>query len=388
MFINAAIQNRDFSLDDKPYKMTGILAARVLNHLMGNSYNIHAWNTVGAFNDMAESTPEDRLTQKYDSQFMQDHLSRWSDLGLDVLRDDDPEFSSWAVKIMERALLVNDCVEIKEESFVNCGSCDTTIAEASVDVSSCTICCKKDSLQIVSESALFVKMPDDSESLLPFHRRFNKVNLRHEVKTLENIPHRLLLSRDRLAGIDLEQLGLPGKKLDPRLGIGLLALYAANKHRASSVSLTQSASTLVRTVPYLSGVIHDSDALQVPNFSYTFHGRISPELFCDKEVPPELWGLQSLGQRNDVRVETAYPLKRQRKSILAKYGQLSAYSSNSKPSVDLNEGNLSQVLASTNKNLGRAVDKSRQIGTDDTHETVSSISQVVNGSARIVDIIR
>jgi len=370
LFVNVGIQNGEYSLDEKPYKMTGILAAQVLNHLQGNPEVVHTWNTVGNFNDQALTSPEERLEQKYSSVFMREHLTRWDTSNTpDILRDDDPAFAHFSLECLELALSKNNRLYITDEEFTRCQECQQTIAEKNVTVDSCPGCHSTSTLTTTVEAALFVDLPEDRLSLLPYERQYNKVNLKHELSTLRNVPHRLLLSRDRSSGAALDILGLPGKKLDPRLGIGLLAIYAASLYGYQEAGLTQSTSTLIRTVPYLSSVVNDADSLGIPDYRYAFHSKISPDLMKPGDIQPELLAFQSLCQRNNVTRSTVQNLLLQTKSMTKRLHQLRRKYDDHDIHFDeiipeVKNGNLTDIFATTNKALGRAIELSKDKNTE------------------------
>ena len=304
---------------------------------------------------------------------MRGHIKKWSDAKLDILRDDDTEFAQYAVELIRRCI-ASGSIGRKNEEFTRCNTCAVVIAEAAVGIAACPRCKSGDSLVTVKEAGLFSVMPEKRKELLPYHRQFNKVNIKHEVQTLENIPPRVLLSRDRQSGIDLTEFDLPGKKLDPRLGIGLLALYSAQKHGYDNVSLVQSASTLVRTVPYLSSVVTDSDTLSVPDYSYTFHAKVKPEVFNASSISYELLALQAVAQRNDINTATVDSLSRQRMNILNRFGQLAKFLDDENlPTVDLSSGSFSTILADANKKLGLAVNNSKRVELHD--EVILAVAQ-------------
>lgn len=160
---------------------------------------------------------------------------------------------------------------------------DLVITETAVNVHQCGRCSSV-TLKTKKEPALFVDMPIDRSKLLPKHSLFNQINLQQEISTLSQIPHRLLLSRVLSGGIELDDLGLKDKKLDPRLGIGLLALYLAEVHDYGQGCLVQTNSTLARTVPYLMGVVADADKLETPKPLFAAYMKIDSVLLTNDNL--------------------------------------------------------------------------------------------------------
>lgn len=255
LFVNGAIQNRGFELDESPGKMAGIMLATILNRLSGNQEVVHMWNNVGAFHEFEPLDTATRIEQKYSSNVMTEYMNYWglSREVIAVLEDDEEKFVEWATDQVA-GMLEAGVVTIEEARFDACNNCDMVIAESVVGVDCCTSCVSTD-LSTRTEKALFVTVPEDRSRLLDESLIYNSMNLRNEVDSLKQIPPRLLLSRDRQIGVDLSELGLEDKKLDPRLGIGMLAIYAAEIYDFETVAMTQSSHTLIRTAPYIGSVL-------------------------------------------------------------------------------------------------------------------------------------
>lgn len=399
LFINGAVQNRGFSLDEKPYKATGIVAARVLNHLVGTPDTVHAWNNVGAFADDEIHTSDERITQKYSDTFMREHVERWQDTANapTISTDDGAEFASWTQDLMENAL-ASGAVYKQEEAFFVCKRCGIAIAEASVNITACSKCKKADALTIKNEQALFVDVAEDRTSVLPYSQLFNKSNIKQEVSALKEIPPRLLLSRDRSLGISLDNLGLPGKVLDPRLGIGLLALYEASRLGYEQGGLVQSYSTLIRTVPYLNSVVKDSDALGIPEQRYAFHSMIDPELFSQGVVTPELLCLHALRQKANVQKGMSEAIARERDGIRSRMEVIENLAADtgtslpdSAPSLhtfddNVASGRITYILPSINKKLGGSIEATKRVAAlnEQQRELLVSAHQQAKSLAPII----
>jgi hypothetical protein len=263
LFTNAAVQNRSFDIDQNPGKVSGIIAAQLLNRLFDNPDVVHCWNNVGLFDEAETTTSDERLEHKYDSQVLKQHLTYWGTAGKLVVQTDDEEwFSTWAVGLVESCLERGD-IYIQNTTFSRCAQCDLVIAESAAHIDQCGRC-KGQNLDVVKEDGLFVDVPDDRQSLLLPENLYNSINIYQERDSFKQLPPRLLLSRDRSRGVNLERIGLTDKVLDPRLGIGLLAVYAASIRGYEKGCLVQSLSTLVRTAPYLNSVIVDADRQGIP----------------------------------------------------------------------------------------------------------------------------
>lgn len=372
LFVNGAIQNRNFTLDEKPHKAMGIIAARVLNHMMGSPDVVHAWNNVGTFADEQKGTADDRLDEKYNSIFMQSHLERWEGYANSpvISTDDNPDFALWAQDLLESALARGD-VYAQEEDFIHCRVCGVTIAEVSASISACPRCNTGEPLVIKREAGLFVDLDEDKTGILRYEHIFNKSNMKQEISSLRQLPDRLLLSRDRTAGVTLDEVGFPGKILDPRLGIGLLSIYEASRHGYKRSGMVQTYSTMIRTVPYLNSVIKDSNALAVPEHRFAFYGMIDPELLVSGNVSPELLSLHALRQKVDIQKHMTGPIQKERASLIHRMSVLEKLAEYAE--IDLTEeclplkvvdpnvalGQLTNIVTTLNKRLGRAIEETK-----------------------------
>lgn len=375
LFTNAAVQNGDFSLDEKPYKAIGIISARVLNHLAGNADMVHAWNDVGMFGDIAATSQLERMAKKYDSHFMRNHLERWSPYAdpLQIVSDTDDEFGEWANGLIDKLLQTGD-IKVLQEEFTVCGACGIAIAEKAVPVAQCSRCRQTDHLTTESQKAFFIDVVDDRSNLIRDEQVYNTRNIRQERRNLDQIPPRLLVSRDRERGVKLDVHGLDGKVLDPRLGVGLLALYLADQRGYESAGIVQSYTTFIRTVPYINSAISDSDTLGVPSHRFVFHSKIEPHLLEQEEISPELLSFHALRQKVDVTAESMIAISAERSKLIERAkivrrlanerGVILQNLSAPADSLDLGvaEGDLTYLLSKVSKRLGVAIEASKHHG--------------------------
>ncbi len=358
LFTNAAVQNQEFSLDEKPYKAVGVLAAQALNILYSpDAPEIYNWNNVGSFHKTNMTTPSERLHQKYESTFFQQYIQP-KNKEYASLTDDDPMFSEWAKCTIEKALRKGYIYQT-EEYFTVCSRCSITIAESAAGISTCSECRQNDSLSTKKELALFTNKRE-GELILPYEKIFNQINIRHEISTLNQLPHRFLLSRTRTNGVALDEFGLHDKKLDPRLGIGLLALYTAQSHNYDTSCIVQSISTLNRVAPYLSSTIHEPQAIGLPDYMYAFHSKIQPNLLHNPSIHPRILALYSLGQRADITDRTIAKITSETQSLENRHTIIASTqkieTSSTYPDKQYGKANLGGIVALTAKNLGRSLE--------------------------------
>ena len=306
LFVNGAIQNRGYDLDQYPGKAAGIFLATVLNQISGNPQVLHLWNNVGTFNDSEPFAPTERINQKYNSLVMRNYLKFW-ELGVDdiqILNDDNEGFCIWSIEQLSEMLDHGD-LTIENADFTACLACELVIAEAVVKIDQCPNC-NSERLLNKRERALFVYTPENRALLLDSRFVYNSMNLRDEIDSLKQIPDRLLLSRDRTIGVGLENVGLENKKLDPRFGIGMLALYGGYINDFETVAMTQTTSTLIRTAPYVGSVI-------IKNYGnsrrllYAPHMRINKDVFEETTNDPAglyvVAAFASAQRREDVKLQ-------------------------------------------------------------------------------------
>lgn len=399
LFTNGAIQNRDFSLDEKPYKAVGIISARVLNHLVGSEDIIHNWNNVGMFADTDEfSTKEERTRKKYIGSFMQAHLERWGDQDrVTVASDDDAYFSYWTQDIVAQAISSGNIYQENAE-FVACRKCGTVIAVSVTKVTVCSRCGATDALYTKEETGLFADLPSNSESLFRYEQLFNKNNIKQELDAFKQLPARLLLSRHRDNGISLESIDMPDKVLDPRLGIGLLAVFHASRLGYAKAGIVQSYSTLIRTAPYLNGIIKDSDTFGVAEHVFALHSKIEPSLLTYPEITPELLCFHAMRQKADITLDKLPAILKEKDGLIRKAAVIKNLCTDSTVLLEIAKspfnqyddelaaGNLVDVLAKVNKNLGRSIafvkhgnlpDGDEEKVVVDTYSSVKSLQPII-----------
>lgn len=393
LFTNAAVQNRAFELDERPGKIAGIMAAQLLNRIVGNSDVVHCWNNVGMFDHDEAQEPNERLEDKYRSATMQRHRAYWG-VGdnLEILTDDGQEFGDWATNVLAACLDGGD-VYTETTDFHCCTDCDLVIAETAVDIDACGRC-GNESLDLKTEKALFVDTPVDRQALLPVTSMYNAINVRQEQASMLQVPPRLLLSRTRSRGIGLDNLGLEGKVMDPRLGIGLLALYAADARGYQRGCLVQSTSTLVRTAPYVNAVITDPDRLQVPRLFFAGHTKVDQSLLVADAVTSRdlqvLLPLASLRRKKDVTPGDLMSLQIELSKVTAKINSNNelhdrlgltddgmAHAPESFAAT-IAEGRLNDLLPVMGKILGRSIESLKRLAPDQVSDEMRSSARAIN----------
>ncbi|MCX6727223.1 MAG: hypothetical protein NTX11_00195 [Candidatus Saccharibacteria bacterium] len=383
VFVNAAIQNRDFSIDEKPEKVVGILAAQALNHLQGNDVDVHCWNNVGLFDSQQSESADYRLAIKYNSDFAK-HIVGPGNKETVVLSDDQNVFTEWAIPTIN-SMISSGSVYIEEADFHHCFSCDTTIAELAVDIDDCKSCNSSSQIKTTTELGMFTNTPDDRGLLLPENLVINQINIRQERSSLMQIPPRLLLSRTRSIGVPLESFGLENHKLDPRLGIGLLAIFAASNLGYGSVGIVQSISTLNRVAPYLRSALPNPRLVDLPGYLFAFHSLVRPQLLDNAVVSPSLIALYALGQRNDITsTQKIFEEISKLERCVTALDKVAPLTETDRSSPRLPR-NLSHIVATTAKDIGKLLEEVKH-GRTPSQETLSEIDSARTFAQRILDL--
>ena len=209
----------------------------------------------------------------------------------------------------------------------------------------------------------------------------------------------MLLSRDRLIGVSLEELDLPNKVLDPRLGIGMLAVYLATVRGYNQTGIVQSYSTMIRTVPYLNTVIPDNDILGVAEHKYALHSKIDPELLLIDKLSPELLCFHALRQRADVKLHRKEAICNERAAIIDKKNALerialgagielpSDYDSFDVFGPSIKDGQLTYLLSGIVKSLGHTIesvkhrsylDKTKRSQVISSYKTINALNPIIS----------
>lgn len=371
LFTNAAIENRKFTFDNKPQRAFSFLVAEALNRIYSPSApRTHLWNEVGDFADRSNEP----IDNKYAGDFANKYLTAHGDP--ELISDNDKVFSGWAQGALEKMLEAGSVYEA-EADFWACDDCDLAIAESVVNIAKCPRCHSDESLIIRRELAMFCDTPDDKRILLCRDRIFNQININHEIGRLEQLPPRLLLSRDRNSGISLDGFGLKDKVLDPRLGIGMLAIYAAQRADFEQVGIVQNINTVNRTAPYLGSALPNTKKIDAPDYVYALHADADQQLLNPIRINPRVLALVSLAQRNNVTSASADNMVRNYDKIERLFDGIERFYNNANNSdldANLPVPDFSRLAQSVAKNLGRDLEivKHGSVPTLDEQKSIDS----------------
>lgn len=247
IIVNAPIQNRDFHPDHSVGKLIPIFVADWLRQKQAVPYEypvVDLWNNVlasegsGISPDAYVDLASQRLEEKYTSELLS--VVRRSHDRLQVQTDTDSDFTEWS-KGMVIQSLENGTIQEMDKIVIVCNSCDATIADAGSPCDKGCVGCGVNDTRTETRSVLITTVDRDTEI---------QVDQATGTTHVEAEPRTTLLNRKRQAGISLEHVGFAGEMLDPRVGLGLLAVHTALTQNAEAVNIIASRQTLRQNLSY------------------------------------------------------------------------------------------------------------------------------------------
>ncbi|GAA0829178.1 hypothetical protein ACFQVD_08345 [Streptosporangium amethystogenes subsp. fukuiense] len=248
-FFNGPVQNQEFTFAEKPGKAVGIRIAAALNQLLGHSPVPHLWNTVTLSGDLRHrhtttwprrpraDVEADAIAAKYAP-------GTWPPGG--IVTDADRPVADLAREMIAEALSAGT-LTISRERVRVCAGCGHMTGTAD---HACRACGNAATRAHVAEHLVAERDPARpvvaGEDIHAFRRRA-PLQLRNAAG---NVPARLILSRTRAYGIDLEAVGLPGLVLDPRAGLHVAVLAAARRLQADVAVMTTTANAALNVAAH------------------------------------------------------------------------------------------------------------------------------------------
>jgi hypothetical protein len=308
VFCNGPIQNGDFTFGTRPGKAVGLRAATILNRILGTPGMPHLWNTVTLHADLRHlhAGHEYSTRRGHDLALVAEKYS-----GIDlpfpsIVTDADKDVADFALNVIER-FLHGGTLRIARTTVWACFSCGHM---AGAFPTICRACGGQHPHQLAAPHLvtgdLSIRPGHLSERMFS-HRRKSP---RHLDEISRTAARPLILSRTRAHGISLDRVGLPGLVLDPRAGVHVTALHAAQHYGRGPVVMTATPEAIAHVAAY-GAVFCEVDGMRL---LYGMHGRIpydalgdlSPTyLFHDadgEEVREfESWFLPLLAMRNQRR---------------------------------------------------------------------------------------
>lgn len=260
IFVNAPIQNKDFDPDVNMGKITTLFVADYLREQNDSPASAHLWNNViaaqqkGYTKEEYDAKTEAMLEAKYQSQALKYLCDR--ETNALIITDTDQSFCKWAGKIVSKSLENGD-IKIKYTDCYVCSGCEATLNHAEGPETQCIAC--PDSRTLKTKRDALTIVIDDNVLRAVAKQSGNK-----EASALVGqIPQGLqTVNKRRISGIPLDEFGFPGDVLDPRIGLGLTALYAAYATASDSVGIVVARSSLHMNMPqFLAATLSQSNEL-------------------------------------------------------------------------------------------------------------------------------
>ncbi|MFD5572771.1 hypothetical protein [Streptomyces cadmiisoli] len=269
LYINGPVQNGLFTIAGQPGKAVGIRAAEALNTLLGAGPVPHLWNTVTLAGDLRHRDSPDRDTinrQQREAHAIATKYTPGTAPAGGILTDTAPVVAALALEMTERLLRERALAVAtgRVHLCARCGHMTGTVAHT------CRMCGHH-----VSRPHTRRLLVWDRPSGTPVLARddFHAHRARtpgHLLAIAQNVPERLILSRTRDHGISLAPLGLDGLVLDPRAGVHIAVLAAADRHSARQPVMAITGNAAANVAAY--GAMfrrHNGTRLR-----YALHGRI------------------------------------------------------------------------------------------------------------------
>ncbi|MGH3902155.1 MAG: hypothetical protein ACRDTA_28670 [Pseudonocardiaceae bacterium] len=248
LFLNAPVQNGEFTLTELPGKATGIRIAAALNQIMGAPPAPHLWNTATLTGDLRhrEYTTEcgQMSREDLDIRMIAAKYPVLPEAG--AITDTDRLVAELAIRIIQRRLHSGG-LRISRQTVRVCARCGHMTG---MDGHPCKACGCADSR--ARTTRLLVADRDPVTPVLPIGRIHTPCRnpARHLRGIAGNTPARLILSRTRDHGIDLGPVGLPGLVLDPRAGLHTAALATARARQADIAVMAITANATANIAAY------------------------------------------------------------------------------------------------------------------------------------------
>jgi len=253
VIVNAPTQNKEFSPDDKLGKVIPLFVADWLRHSDADYIQagaIDLWNNVlaaeqtGHTAESYDRMSRSRLARKYGSSLLS---AVRTELPAYVITDTDADFATWSQGIIEKSV-ERGTLRTESHDVYICDSCDATIAEAAGPCTNGCMSCASFNVHIEPRPVLVSTVDEVAE---------RKVDAATGTTHTKAAPRQSIVNRRRLNGIGLEAVGFEDDVVDPRVGLGMLAVYAASLANADQVDIIASRATVRQNMPYFYAAIGD-----------------------------------------------------------------------------------------------------------------------------------
>ncbi|MGW4359458.1 hypothetical protein ACWEKU_11960 [Streptomyces californicus] len=250
LYFNGPVQNGDFTFAEHPGKAVGIRLAEALNALLGREAVPHLWNTVALAGDVRHRHAADREGISRHQREERAMAAKYApgplpDAGL--ITDADPQVATFTLEVLQ-GMLADGTVSVQNMPVRLCARCGHLAGTATA--AECRSCGHRAPRATRRAMLVFdrtvhgpILEPDDVQTTgarAPAHL----LNIAHHV------PQLLVLSRTRDHGVDLSPLGLEGMVLDPRAGLHVTVLAAADALRCTRPVMTVTENAAANVAAY------------------------------------------------------------------------------------------------------------------------------------------
>lgn len=260
LFVNAPIQNKECDPDRQFGSFITIftadwLASQTMEN--GASRRVDLWNCnlanetkEGVSPSEFRETMKGRLAIKYSGHILEPHKNA------ELMTDIDESFCEWGKKKVAEALETGQ-LRSENRSVHVCYGCGATIALSEAPLSNgCAVCAR---------SGLLTKVGVETRPSLVMAISSSQQRTALQLAGIkqggieEGLPSReYIVNKKRTTGVPLDEFGLHNDVLDPKVAIGLLAMYAAKAHDADEVVMTVGRSSAHNNLGHLVGFLGDN----------------------------------------------------------------------------------------------------------------------------------
>ncbi|MGY3676444.1 hypothetical protein [Streptomyces sp. TE33382] len=280
VYLNGPVQNGDFTFAERPGKAAGIRLAEALNALLGLAPVPHLWNTVTLAGDKRHRRAADRDTvgrQQREEQTLAAKYAPGPAPAAGLLTDTDPQAAFLALTMI-RARLGDGTLAVQDTPVRLCARCGHMTGTGTAG--GCRSCGNGTTRAARRELLVF-----DSIAHGPALGRddFHAAGARtpvHLLNIADNVPRLLVLSRTRDHGVDLAPLGLDGMVLDPRAGLHVAVLAAAEELGARRPVMTVTGNAAANVAAY-GAPFRQYGAMRL---RYALHGKIPYETTASDQL--------------------------------------------------------------------------------------------------------
>lgn len=246
-YVNAPIQNKCFDPSVNYGGVIPILVSRHLN-IASRAPRIDLWNNVLAaeehgYTKMDYTARQNALLAKKYKSGPLSILEKPSE----ILTDTSKKFTEWGVALTGR-LVDLGVLKIENIDVLACDTCDISISTADAPNDNCCRSCGSNGTHVEQRKSMISTFSENVKST-------TEDICGHPTGLPEGAC--FLVNKRRLLGIPLDDFGLPGDVVDPKVGLGLLSIFAASNMDMPGVDVVMGRSSSSSNIPQLTSYLGD-----------------------------------------------------------------------------------------------------------------------------------